>query len=253
VGPRVVSSGPASLPVNAATTPDVLRCTHAISARGVSKTYRVGDVRVRGLRAVSLDIAPGEFVFVTGRNGAGKSTLMHCLAVLDEPDGGEVFVLGSDVTRMTAAQRIELRLRRLGYVFQERALVDELTALENVMLPAMALAPAPVARRAAAAMLARVGLERHAEHLPRQLSGGQQQRTAIARALINAPSILFVDEPTASLDSAAAREVLETFARLNDEHRHTIVMVSHEEDDARYASRLIRMSDGEIAEDRRLA
>jgi putative ABC transport system ATP-binding protein len=145
-----------------------------------------------------------------------------------------------------------VRLCELGYVFQERALVAELTALENVMLPALMLLPARAARQRAETLLARVGMERRAHHLPRQLSGGEQQRVLIARALVNDPAILFVDEPTASLDSAASREVLETFAGLNAEGRHTIVMVSHEEDDARYARRLLRMSDGVIVEDRRL-
>jgi putative ABC transport system ATP-binding protein len=213
----------------------------------------VGDVAVRALRHVSLSVEPGEFVFVTGRNGAGKSTLLHCLATLEDPDEGEIEIEGADVREMKEGERSRLRLERLGYVFQERALVAELTALENVMLPAMMVRPPSEARRRAAALLARVGLEGHARHLPGQLSGGQQQRTVIARALVNDPSILFVDEPTASLDSKASREVLETFARLNRDDRRTILMVSHEEDDARYASRFIRMSDGEITEDRRLS
>jgi ABC-type lipoprotein export system ATPase subunit len=225
---------------------------YAIDAQAITKTYRVGDVRVHALRGVSLAIEPGEFVFVTGRNGAGKSTLLHCLAVLDDPDAGEIFIDGANVTKMAEVERAELRLHYLGYVFQERALVAELTAVENVMLPAMMVESAQDARRRAEALLARVGLERHESHLPGQLSGGQQQRTAIARALVNHPTIIFVDEPTASLDSLASREVLETFARLNHDDGHTIVMVSQEEADASYASRLIRMSDGVIVEDRKL-
>jgi putative ABC transport system ATP-binding protein len=223
-----------------------------IRAEGVSKTYRAGGVPVRALKRVSLLIEAGEFVFVTGRNGAGKSTLLHCLAVLDEPDEGSVFIDGAEVSRLSRSRQAALRLRWLGYVFQERALVAELTAVENVMLPAMMLAPAKEARRRAEAQLARVGLERHARHLPSQLSGGQQQRAVIARALVNDPKILFVDEPTASLDSHASCDVLETFARLNRQDRRTLVMVSHEEADAVYAGRIIRMSDGEIVEDRKL-
>ena len=224
-----------------------------VHARDVSKTYRLGEVQVRALDEVSLGIEPGEFVIVAGRNGAGKSTLMHILAALDEPDRGEVLIDGRDVTRMSNAQRVDLRLGRLGYIFQEHALIAELTALENVMLPAMMLASAGEAKKRAETLLERVGLTDHAGHLPSQLSGGQQQRTAIARALVNDPSILFADEPTASLDSISAREVLETFARLNREDRHTIVMVSHEDDDARYARRRVRLSDGRIVEDQRLS
>jgi ABC-type lipoprotein export system ATPase subunit len=225
----------------------------AIEAHGVCKTWRVGAVEVRALDRVSIAVEEGEFVFVTGRNGAGKSTLLHCLGVLDEPDEGAILVGGADVTRMGRAEREELRGRRLGYVFQERALVGELTALENVMLPAMMWANASEARRRAERLLARVDLTQRAAHLPRQLSGGQQQRVAIARALVNDPAILFVDEPTASLDSAAAREVLAIHARLHRDDRRTIVLVSHEEEDARHAGRLVRMCDGAIVEDRALA
>jgi putative ABC transport system ATP-binding protein len=224
-----------------------------VDARDLTKTYRVGDVPVRALRGVSLGIDAGEFLFVTGRNGAGKSTLLHCLAVLEQPDAGELRIHGTDVTTMTQARRSELRLRRLGYVFQEHALVAELTALENVMLPAMMLSTPSEAKRRAQVLIARVGLTAHEHRLPSQLSGGQQQRIVIARALVNDPTVLFVDEPTASLDSVASREVLETFARLNRDHGHTIVMVSHEEDDARYATRLLRIADGRIAEDQKLS
>jgi ABC-type lipoprotein export system ATPase subunit len=213
----------------------------------------VGGAPVRALDRISLGVEPGEFVFVTGRNGAGKSTLLHCLATLEEPDEGTIELAGVDVTEMTPAERSELRARRLGYVFQERALLAELTALENVMLPAMMSMPSSAAKARAEALLERVGLARHARHLPAQLSGGQQQRVVIARALVHEPSILFVDEPTANLDSMASREVLQTFARLHREDGHTILMVSHEEDDARFANRFIRMFDGEITEDRRLA
>jgi putative ABC transport system ATP-binding protein len=224
-----------------------------ISARAVSKTYQVGNVAVQALKNVSLQIEPGEFLFVTGRNGAGKSTLLHCLAVLEVPDRGDILIQGVDTATLNESARSELRIRRFGYVFQERALLAELTALENVMLPALVLVSPREARRRASRQLERVGLQHHANHLPGQLSGGQQQRTVIARALVNDPTILFVDEPTTSLDTVASREVLETFARLNRADRHTIIMVSHEEADARYASRLVRMSDGEITYDQKLS
>jgi len=229
------------------------RPSSGIEVHDISKTYRVGEVRVQALRHVSLVIAPGEFVFVTGRNGAGKSTLLNCLATLEQPDEGRIAIAGTEVTQMTSAGRSALRARQIGYVFQQRGLLAELTALENVMLPAMMRMSSRDARRLATVLLGQVGIADRADHLPGQLSGGQQQRTAIARALINDPAILFVDEPTASLDTTASREVLEIFDRLNRALGYTIVMVSHEETDARHARRLVRMSDGDIVEDRPLS
>jgi putative ABC transport system ATP-binding protein len=228
-------------------------CKELIVAEEVGKTFQVGRVSVPALRKVSLRVAAGDFLFVTGRNGAGKSTLLHCLAARELPDTGKIVIGGQDIASLSQSRRSELRIQRFGYVFQEPALIAELTALENVMLPAMVLHPKPEARRRALEQLARVGLASHANHSPGQLSGGQQQRTVIARALVNDPDILFVDEPTSSLDTVASRELLETFARLNRVEHHTIVMVSHEEGDATYANRLILMCDGEITEDRSLS
>jgi len=222
-----------------------------ISAKNLSKTYHLGEVKVNALKDVSLDINKGDFVVITGRNGAGKSTLMHNLAVLDRPDTGGIFINGSDVTKMKKKQRTELRLRRLGYIFQEYALIAELSAIENVMLPAMMLGPMRASRGRAEELLATFGLKGHAGHLPSQLSGGQQQKVAIARALINDPMILCADEPTANLDSVAAKEVIDIFVRLNRENGHTIVMVTHEEDETVYANRIVQLADGCIVSDRR--
>ncbi len=224
-----------------------------ISAKHLSKTYRLGEVEVHALRDVSLEIDRGDFIVITGRNGAGKSTLMHNLAVLDRPDSGEIVINGTDVTKLKKIQRLELRLWHLGYIFQEYALIAELTALENVMMPAMMIDPLKDARKKAETLMKRFGLERHQSHLPSQLSGGQQQKVAIARSLINDPMILFADEPTANLDTIAAKEVLDIFVRLNKEHGHTIVMVTHEDEETRSANRLIKLSDGRITEDRRIA
>lgn len=223
-----------------------------IRAQNISKTYHLGEVEVHALRDVSLDINEGDFVTITGRNGAGKSTLMHNLAVLDRPDSGRIIINGNDVTKMTKMQRLELRLRHLGYIFQEYALIAELSALENVIMPAMMLESVKSARKRAERLLKTMDLEHHSKHLPSQLSGGQQQKVAIARSLINNPMILFADEPTANLDSVAAREVLEIFVKLNREGHHTIVMVTHEDEETKYANRLVRLSDGRIIDDRRI-
>ena len=222
-----------------------------ISAKHLSKTYRLGEVEVHALRDVSLDINAGDFVVITGRNGAGKSTLMHNLAVLDRPDSGEIVINGTDVTKLKKIQRLELRLWHLGYIFQEYALIAELSALENVMLPAMMLGSYRAAKTRAEVRLKQFGLEHHSTHLPSQLSGGQQQKLAIARALINDPMILFADEPTANLDSVAAKEVLDIFRNLNKDGGHTIVMVTHEEEETIYANRLVQLVDGRIALDER--
>jgi putative ABC transport system ATP-binding protein len=224
-----------------------------IRVRGLAKTYHVGEVEVPALKDVTLDIGRGDFVVITGRNGAGKSTLLHLIALLDTPDHGELVIDGQDVTQLGRAERVALRLEKLGYIFQDHALIAELTALENIMLPAMLLGAKQDARRRAEGLLERVELSRYAGHLPRQLSGGEQQKVAIARALINEPSIIFADEPTASLDSIAAKEVLETFTSLNRDERHTIVMVTHEEEEARCAGRVVHLSDGRVAGDHRLS
>jgi putative ABC transport system ATP-binding protein len=224
-----------------------------IRVRGLDKTYRVGEVQVHALKDVSLDVARGDFVVITGRNGAGKSTLMHAIAVLDRPDRGEIDIDGTDVTKLSDSQRLALRRQKLGYIFQEHALVAELTAIENIMLPAMVLGPTREAKKRAEGLLERIELAHCADHLPGQLSGGEQQKVAIARALVNTPSIIYADEPTASLDSVAAREVLGIFMRLNREDRHTIVMVTHEEEETHSARRVLQLTDGRITDDRRLA
>jgi putative ABC transport system ATP-binding protein len=220
-----------------------------ISAKKLSKTYHLGEVAVKALHDVTVDINEGDFVVITGRNGAGKSTLMHNLAVLDRPDGGEIIINGQEVTSMTKKQRLELRLTELGYIFQEYALIAELSALENVMLPAMMLGPISACRKRAEDLLTMVGLQKHNQHLPSQLSGGEQQKVAIARALINNPQILFADEPTANLDTVAAKEVMLLFQKLNREQKHTIIMVTHEPEETAFANRVIQMTDGRIATD----
>jgi ABC-type lipoprotein export system ATPase subunit len=209
-----------------------------ITVKDMVKTYHLGEVEVPALRGVSLAIKRSDFLVITGRNGSGKSTLLHQLGLLDRPDSGEILLGGADVTKLPEKRRTALRLRYLGYIFQEFALADELTALENVMLPSMMIDSISASRERAMKLLDK--------HQPNQLSGGEQQKVAIARSLVNDPVVLFADEPTANLDSVAAAEVMSVFRQLNEENGRTVVMITHEQDEAHLGNRLIMLSDGEI-------
>lgn len=217
-----------------------------IQADKVSKTYHSGGVDICALSNVSLAILPGDFIMITGRNGSGKSTLLHQLALLDFPDSGEVTINNQKTTELSEQLRMDFRLSSLGYIFQEYALIAELTAIENVMLPAMMLESSDKAKKKAAELLDKVGLNNKHNRLPSQLSGGEQQKVAIARALVNSPRIIFADEPTANLDTIAAKEILNIFKTLNEKEGITIVMVTHEPEELGYASRLIQLSDGRV-------
>lgn len=220
----------------------------AIWVDHLTKTYRMGSVQVRALDDIRLEIAAGAMVCIMGRSGSGKSTLLRQLGLVDRPSGGHVFLGQREVTGLPERERTELRLSRLGYVFQEYALLPELTAAENVLLPAMMLGSRRrVRKERAAELLDLVGLAGRAGHRPRELSGGEQQRVAIARALVNNPVIIFADEPTANLDTVSARTVMQTLQELNAALGVTVLFVSHDPDDARYATQIIRLSDGKIA------
>ncbi len=212
----------------------------------ITKTYRLGDVCVEALKGVSLSMHEEEFTVVVGRNGSGKSTLLYQLGLLDRPDAGNIYFEGREVSRISDRHRRHLRLTYLGYIFQDYALISELTALENVMLPAMMLENRVNAGNRAKTLLERVGLGGRLHHLTKQLSGGEQQKVAIARAMVNDPRVIIADEPTSNLDSIAAKDVLRTFQMINSEHGHAIVMVTHEQDETAYAKKLIRLSDGRM-------
>ena len=216
-----------------------------ISVKNIEKTYSLGDIKVKAVRRISLDIQEGEFLIITGRNGSGKSTLLRQIGLLDWPNRGEIYIDGQEMTHLQKKKRRKVRHEKIGYIFQEYALIPELNAIENVMLPAMLIEPTKVCKPRAIKLLEKVGLKERLKHRPKQMSGGEQQKVAIARSLINNPKILFADEPTANLDSIAAHGVLEVFEKLNNEG-HTIVMISHEDEEKKYASRIIELRDGNI-------
>jgi putative ABC transport system ATP-binding protein len=218
----------------------------AIECKDLVRTYE-GRVPTYALKGASFDITQGEFVAIMGRSGSGKSTLLHQLSLLDSPTRGTMRLDGIDVLSFSEKQKTAFRLEHLGYIFQEYALIVELSALENVYLPALALGKSASEYKAKAKeLLSLVGLGERFEHYPHELSGGEQQRVAIARALVNDPKILFADEPTANLDTASSKTVLELFAKLNYELNQTIVMVTHEPDDKKYVERVIILEDGLI-------
>jgi putative ABC transport system ATP-binding protein len=226
----------------------------AIRLRDAVKVYELGPARFTALDHVSLDIARGEFVAVTGKSGSGKTTLLNLLAGVDRPTSGEVLVAGTELRSLSESRLAEWRGRTVGLVFQFFQLLPTLTVAENVMLP-MDFAKRIVAseRRPRALMLLdRVGIVDQADKLPTGLSGGQQQRAAIARAMANDPAILLADEPTGNLDSASGASVMELFAEMNAEGR-TIVLVTHERDIRGYASREVTLVDGRTAGDARRA
>jgi putative ABC transport system ATP-binding protein len=222
-----------------------------LRVRDLVKTYQVGDVAVRALRGVTLDIHTGEFVAVVGPSGSGKSTFMHILGCLDHPTSGEYWLEDRDVSRLNDDELSEIRNRQIGFVFQGFNLLARTSAVENVELPLLygKGVSASERRRRALAALDAVGLADRATHHPNQLSGGQQQRVAIARSLLNNPSILFADEPTGNLDSRTSVEVMDIFQRLKDERGITIVLITHEPAVAEYGSRIIAFKDGQIVSD----
>ncbi len=223
-----------------------------IAVRNLVKTYVIGEVEVRALRGVTLEVDPGEFVSVTGPSGSGKSTLMHILGCLDRPTSGTYLLDGQDVSQMTKDQLAVVRNRKIGFVFQGFNLLARTTALDNVELPLLyrggKLKTADRHRLAMEALMA-VGLQERADHHPNQLSGGQQQRVAIARALISSPSILLADEPTGNLDTRTSIEVMGIFQRLNRERGITVLVITHEHDIAEYGTRIIACRDGQIVSD----
>ena len=227
-----------------------------IQVDGLSKTYHRGRIDIPVLKGLRLDVARGEFVALMGASGSGKTTLMNILGFLDRPSGGNYRLEEREVTRLTGVQRANLRNETIGFVFQSFNLLARTTALDNVMMP-LAYSASPKSRatnrQRAKEILERVGLGERIDHEPSQLSGGQMQRVAIARALINEPTVLLADEPTGNLDSKSSHEILEMFRRLNREDGLTIIMVTHDDEVAEHADRVIHVRDGKIEKDYRTA
>jgi putative ABC transport system ATP-binding protein len=219
-----------------------------IEIRDLRKIYEMGNIKVNALDGITLDIAKGEFLGIMGPSGSGKSTLLHLLGLLDRPTSGRIFIEGTDVLGLTDYEKTMFRLYKLGYVFQDYALVPDLTVMENVSLPAMLRIDRTEEqwRKDSFGILQKIGLCDRRDHLPRELSGGQQQRVSIARAMVNRPDILFADEPCANLDSENSKIILELFREINEEMHQTIIMVSHEDWHKEYFHRIVRLRDGKV-------
>jgi ABC-type lipoprotein export system ATPase subunit len=218
-----------------------------LSARGLAKSYTMGKRTLEVLRGVNLDVARGEFLALRGASGAGKSTLLHLIGGLDSPNAGEILFNGQDLARFSEGELTHFRNRRVGFVFQAYHLLPELTALENVCLPArVARISAGDSEKRAAGLLARVGLAERVEHKPFELSGGEQQRVAIARALINEPELLLADEPTGNLDSHTGGDIIELLKSLRAEKKMTLAIATHDETIAAHAERVVQLVDGQI-------
>ena len=224
-----------------------------LEGRALAKTYRCGDIDVLAVRGVDIRVAPGECVAVVGRSGCGKSTLLHLLGGLDRATAGEVYVEGRRVDGVSDAEWARLRRRRIGFIFQAFHLLDAMSALDNVALPArLAGQDRAGARKRAGELLCELGLENRVDATPAQLSGGEQQRVAIARALVNRPAVVLADEPTGNLDTDSARTVLELLTTQRGEDRGLLI-VTHDPRVAAGADRVVRLRDGLVVGDTTLA
>jgi putative ABC transport system ATP-binding protein len=220
-----------------------------IKTEKLTRVYQSGTAEIKAIDNVSLQVRKGEFLAITGRSGSGKSTLLYQLGLLDFPSHGSIHINDINVLKLSNDERTRFRLKELGYVFQDYAILPSLSALENVMLPLLMQGDSKKeAIRKATKALERVGLGDRINNLPSQLSGGQQQRVSIARAIGHEPSIIFADEPTANLDSETSKAVLEAFLELHRDGQ-TIIMVTHEKDLAVLGDRVIELKDGQIIAD----
>ena len=223
-----------------------------ITLEAVTKTYRMGRIEVPALQGIDLHVASGEFVAIMGASGSGKSTLMNILGCLDVPTSGRYLLDGTDVARLGDDELAKIRNRKIGFVFQSFNLIPRTSALHNVEMPLIYAGEGGRTQRAREALGA-VGLADRAHHQPTELSGGQQQRAAIARALVTNPAILLADEPTGNLDTVSSVEIMRLLSNLNAEQGRTIVLITHEQDIARFATRVVELRDGLIVRDARTA
>jgi putative ABC transport system ATP-binding protein len=222
-----------------------------IEVKGLKKSFTDGNVSTHVLKGIDFSVKTGEFVSIMGRSGAGKSTFLYQMSLLDDPSEGEIHIDGKNVLEMSNDQKTKFRLAELGYVFQDYALLPDLTAVENIALPLLMKGQSKRhAYSEAKKALERMGLGHRMNNVPSNLSGGEQQRVSIARAIAHNPKILFADEPTANLDNESSKRVIEIFKELHKEGQ-TIVMVTHEEDYAKVAQRLVTLDDGRIVSDKK--
>lgn len=220
-----------------------------ISIRDLVKSYHLGNVRINALNGVSIDIYKNEYVALMGPSGSGKSTLMNLLGCLDTPTSGTYILNCSDVSAMTENELAEIRNKEIGFVFQTFNLLARLSGIENVALPLIYAGRSKAERNSRAEkMLTMVGLGQRMRHKPNELSGGERQRVAIARALVNDPSIILADEPTGNLDTKTSHEIMEMFERIHQQG-NTVIVVTHEEDIAAHARRVVRLRDGVVERD----
>ena len=215
----------------------------------LTKHYKRGEEIIRALDGVTLDIDQGEFVAVVGRSGSGKTTMLDLLGLLLKPTTGQLFIDDVDTTRMSDRERAHMRARKVGFVFQEYNLLSGLNVLENVMLPRRYIRDGNDGRARALELIERVGLSDRIKHRPTELSGGQMQRVAIARSMVNRPSLILLDEPTGAVDTETAQQLVDLLQQLNAEEKVTIVLVTHDLDIAGQARRHIRLKDGKVLSD----
>jgi len=215
----------------------------------LTKRYKINNIAIDALQNVNLKIEEGEFVAINGPSGSGKSTLLHMLGCIDRPTSGKIYINNTDTSTLSSKALAKLRLRQLGFVFQQFHLLPTLTAFENVELPMReAGVPGNKRRKRTKSLLELVGLGSRTRHIPSQLSGGEQQRVAIARALANRPAIVFADEPTGELDSSTGERILDIFESINRKSLQTIIIVSHDESVTSRAHRVIHLKDGRIVQ-----
>lgn len=223
-----------------------------IKVKNLVKSFKSGESELVVLKNLELEVKKGQFLSIIGRSGSGKSTLLYQIGLLDNPNSGEIVIDGIDISKLNNEQRTRFRLNKLGYVFQDYALIPELTAIENVMIPLMQQGfSSEVAKNMSIKSLEKVNLAHRMDNTPNKLSGGEQQRVSIARAIAHEPQIIFADEPTANLDTETSEQVLKTFLDLHKQGQ-TIVMVTHEKEYAEMTDRIVVLSDGKIMSDEKL-
>ncbi|MBI2232800.1 MAG: ABC transporter ATP-binding protein [Candidatus Aenigmarchaeota archaeon] len=218
-----------------------------IKLKDVHRVYSMGDLKIHALNGVDLHIKKGDFISVMGPSGSGKSTLLHLIGVLDKQSKGSVMIKDTDVAKLSDEERTTFRLRNIGFVFQFYSLLPELNAIENIFVPAvLGGQSSDESMKVSKQMLEKLGLGQRLHNYPHQLSGGEQQRVGIARALVNKPEILLADEPTASLDSKSGENVINTFRKLSEEAKKTVVLITHEESLGKMANKGVWLKDGKI-------